>query len=90
MNKPPKENSQTCSCGRHKGVGQWSAEKRAAVYGRQRDAKAWSFHTNWMHGQQIWLRSWEEHHGRVRYDADGELIPNEATPQEIQNRRYGE
>lgn len=57
-------NGLACTCGRHEGVGDWSAERRAAVYARQREKL-----TSLMQ-PHMWefLESWEQTHGAVQYE----------------------
>ena len=54
-------NEQLCSCGKHRGVGLWSPEARAASYAWTR-AKLRSLFND---DQREFLTSWEEAHGKV-------------------------
>lgn len=51
-------------CGMHAGVGNWTAEDRAAIYARTRD-KLPALHNG---QQQEYLNTWEQMHGLVRYE----------------------
>jgi hypothetical protein len=47
-----------CSCGRHFGLGVWTAEKRALVYAWYRD----DFRKGYTPEMARWLASWQRFH----------------------------
>ena len=61
MNFGQISNGKICSCGGHHGVGEWGAEKRAAIYRRLRD-KTPRIMT---YAQKDFLATWERAHGHV-------------------------
>lgn len=53
-----------CSCGRHKGVGQWDAYKRAAIYKRMiTELPAYTE----VHMRE-YVKSFEAAHGKITYE----------------------
>lgn len=56
-------NGMVCDCGKHHGVGEWSPQKRAAVYARQRDQLPDYYFPH----QKAYVESWESEHGKIEY-----------------------
>jgi hypothetical protein len=57
------KNGMQCNCGKHHGVGQWTAEDRAAVYASIRKQMP-KILTDL---QKYYLESWEAIHGKITY-----------------------
>lgn len=56
-------NQMKCNCGRHEGIGPYTAEQRAAIAGRMRDILPDLMSAS----MREFVASWERFHGNIKY-----------------------
>lgn len=74
-----------CSCGMHKGIGEWTPEVRAITYGWMRDGKTVALSDL----QSKFLESWEKAHRPIVYE-DYRQMREDAKQRNAQAIAYGD